>query len=193
MTTDHADLKRRHELAVAQVATRLIRNEEGFWREVRSGDPKVHEPDAVFDTIDGSIGIEVACGYYGDPATPEGRAEREAIWAIPRGRPERDHRIIREGDTIEETLARSPGLTNMSGDLVASLQRTMERHCGRTYAIPTTLVLDATMSHAPLTSAEDVDRVLPRLRVPDGCTFGAVYLLMSRNWTGERVIFPVRG
>ena len=39
VATDHADLKRRHEMAVSSQAANLIRTDDGFWRAVRPGGP----------------------------------------------------------------------------------------------------------------------------------------------------------
>jgi hypothetical protein len=180
----HEQLKQAHELAIAGRFVAFLRGQGRELGDPRPGDIHQREPDAVSETPEGSVGVEVASAYYS-------KDEARDIWAPVRGRPEHSRRLVRPGESIRDRLRRVPMLKDFDATLEVELQRTMEENRGKDYRLPAYLVLDATS--AALTIAEVGPRIVGRLRTPAGCPFLGIYLALTRNGTGETVFFPLPG
>jgi hypothetical protein len=179
VTTNHDDLKRRHQLAAAMPFIAFLSSEGVALRDARDGVPG--EPDVVCSSDAGPCGIEIADGYTtGDDATQ--------LWSMARD-------VDRAGGrrTIVSTtglnLVISPLIAEPDARLAASLQATLERHCRSRFGMPTYLVLNA--SHAPLADARDAPRLTGALHIPPDCGYVAVYLCLMLPTPGEREYFQV--
>jgi hypothetical protein len=169
-------------MAVAELFVAFARTTGVHLTALRTGDIRVREPDVVCQSPEGPRGVEIAGAYYN-------AAEAKDVWMLGRGQSEQSVRLVQEGETLEQALARVPILKNFDAALTAELQRTLDEHCRHTYSIPTYLVLDA--STAALTTADEGPGIVRQLKRPAACTFLAVYLLLRRNFTGAAVFFPV--
>jgi hypothetical protein len=153
------DLKRAHELAVAERLVDFLRAQGHDVSDPRPGDISRREPDALCDVDGSAVGIEVACAYYD-------REEARDTWSIARGHPEQSKRLQQPGESLRETVARSRVLVNFDQSLAGELNRTLHVHAAKTYSVPTYLVLDAYRAHAPLTTDRDAETIFAGLLAP---------------------------
>jgi hypothetical protein len=130
-------------------------------------------------------GIEVACAYY------DAEEARDA-WAIARGHPEQSRRLQQPGESLRETAARGRILVNPDQSLAGELNRTLHKHAAKTHSVPTHLVLDAYLAHAPLTTDRDADTVFAGLVPPAVSPFVAIYVCL-RSWQTNQPVFLLLG
>ena len=179
------DIKRAHELAVAQRFVEFLRGEGYAVGEPRSGDIANREPDAVFDLDGQPTGVEVACAYYDNE-------EARDAWSIARGHPEQARRLQQPGEDLRDTVMRSRVLKNPDEALGTALNRTLHVHAAKTYGLPTFLVLDGFgPQHAALTTDADAPWVLGQIVVPRGTRFLAIYVSLTSRRTNDPVFLPL--
>lgn len=175
----HDDLKVRHELAVASLFADYLRGRGVPLANLRNGDPRLGEPDVLADGPGGAHGIEIADGWMSD-------ADARATWGLVRERADPSRTLI-SSSGLEAEL--SPIIAGPDQQLAAGLQVVLERHCLRSYGMPTYLVLNA--SQAPLTSAEDAPSIISQLRVPAASRMAGVFLVLTRNFSWVRECFEL--
>lgn len=181
----HEHLKQRHELSVAHALVRYLRSIGCQASDPRAGDRAKREPDAVFDSPYGPLGIEIASGNYGEDGFV-------AAWSAIR-----DNRDMVKL-TIRETVLDTHAL------LGSSWQQTMEDHLTRKYSVRTYLVLDGTL--AGLSRMEDLPLIMKHCRLPTQGRSPAIYaaLLVDTDhgveigiheivrWKSQNVVHEVR-
>lgn len=173
----HDDLKRRHELAVAQDFVAFLRQEGLHLGAVRSGERANDGPDAVCDSRTASVGIEVADGYAGDAAAKD-------LWDRARAR------------EATPTASGSIGVFGAQEKiLVDQLKRTWQVHSAHKYSVPTYLVLNIVHDWGPHEYGIDT-RDLPSIRrgliPPPACGFRAVYLRLTDSASGRPTFVLLR-
>lgn len=186
MPYDFADAKRRNENASVILLHRHLVSAGVSLGAPRAGDPSKHEPDGVCETADGPRGIEATNVFYDEAVASwtwgiaieaeGGKAPRRV-----RGEP-----FVIRGQVVGEL---SPLLVNAHLTLADAAQTQLEQKCGKSYVMPTYLVLDART--AGIVTAEDWPQMADRLRLPVGCPFLGAYLCLSENMTGIPRIFEI--
>lgn len=179
----HDEMKRRHEMAIAQLFILAVGEAEGLvLRAPRHG--VTGEPDVICLAASGEHGLEIADGYLSPGDATE-------LWGIAR-------EAVRAGEA--RTLVSSSGfdsphvigmVTNPDTDLIAGLQAALNKHCLKRYAVTTDLILNA--SHAPLASTDDAPAILAGLKLPQPCPYRSVWLCLGVNFSWERRFFRVGG
>jgi hypothetical protein len=185
-----------HEMAVARSLAKVMRAKGLQIHELRRGDPAAQEPDAVFSFssagVRASAGIEITCVGYFTRGTAEANDYARDLWnfAARAGASENEETDSGDGEAEDATFEYSPVLVNFD-DVRAYVQSLIEQKCGKTYALPTILVIDAGMHHLHLTPAEEGLAVMRALQVPEHCPFARIYLRMTWNVSGEIEYFTV--
>jgi hypothetical protein len=182
-----------HEMAIARTLAKVLRAKGLQIHDLRRGDPSKREPDAVFSYssagVRASAGIEITCVGYFTRGSVDASDYARDLWNFAA-------RATDGGSSAEQTeddelgTEYSPVLVNFD-DVRAYAQSLIEQKCGKTYALPTILVVDAGMHHLHLTPAEEGLAIARALTVPDGCRFARIYLRMTWNFSGEIEYFNV--
>jgi hypothetical protein len=181
--TDSAALKSKVEMSLAPPFIEFMASRGLALDQPRPGSVNLREPDIVcLDSQGNAVGIEVAAAHY------DGEASN--LWAHLRGTPERSTRWMRPGEDLRTTLRRGPVLVNFTDQLIGNLQRTMNEHCAKTYAVPTYLLLDGRAGF--LDTSDRADEILEGLTVPAAQGFLGIYLALPINGSSAVAVFQVR-
>lgn len=186
MSYDVRDAKRRHENASVGLLHRHLIASGIVLSAPRAGDPLKGEPDGVCDASEGPRGIETTGVFYD---------EANASWtwgmAIEADGGSAPHRVHGEPFMIRGRVVGelSPLLVNPHWALGDAAQSAIEKKCGKTYLIPTYLVLDART--AGIVTAESWPQMASRLRLPDECPLAGAYLCLLENNTGIPRLFEI--
>lgn len=137
-------------------------------------------------SADGDRGIEATNVFYD-------REHASWTWGIAieadggsaphraRGEP-----VVVRGQVIGQM---SPLLVNPHLKLAEATQALLEQKCGKTYVVPTYLMVDT--RQAVIVTAEDAPRVIERLRLSAACPLLGAYLCLSENITGTPHFFEI--
>ncbi len=168
-------IKHRDELAIATFfAQHLATNEGLLLEDLEHGNELSGEPDVVGWIGQIRHGVEVVgCWYSEDDAKVttglvrdlEQRGIRQTVWSS-------------SGFAGED-------LGHPSGDPYAAvMQRELDDHSRKQYAIPAWLILNG--SQAPLHDGNDGPRLAAALVKPMTCRYRDVYICLSVSWTADR-------
>lgn len=186
MTYDLGDAKRRNERASVTLLHQHLVSGGLALGAPRAGDPVKGEPDGVCETSEGPRGIE-ATGIFYDDANASwtwGMAIEAEGGSAPRR--VRGEPFVVNGRVVGEL---SPLLVNPHIALADATQSAIEKKCGKTYIMPTFLLLDART--AGIVTAESWPQMAPRLRLPDDCPLAGAYLCLLENNTGIPRFFEI--
>lgn len=173
-------LREAHETAATEDVARYLSGQGLSIADLRRGDPAQREPDAVFNSDGGTMGIELTCvGYYARDSHEAGEYMRRSWQDL--------HELLQADGPA---MLAGPELTNFDnvGNYVQSM---IEQKCKKHYSVPTILVVCAVMGHVGLTSADEGPAIVREMRVPAGCPFERIYLRMQHNVTGVIELFPI--
>ena len=151
-----ADLKRKHEIAVANALLEVVQKKAAF---VRLGNDK-DEPDVIYKRDHHTLGIEIATAYYDN-------SDAKQEWTLARG----ERTMPPEGYE-----ARTGGTINNPDALICSkVQNELQDKCAKQYAgvDETWLCIEV---RAPLSDAHSIRECVGVLNIPQHA-FGRVYLL----------------
>lgn len=176
----HDSPKQWNEMRVARQFADVLRVRGASIVTVKPGDIALREPDAVCQSQDGLIGIEIATGSYDEQ-------EHRDSWALLRNQPEQSSRYLgsREGNRSVPFAPRV--LVNFTDSLIAELQQAFGDHCRKSYSVPSYLVLDATLP--PMTIEMHGPQIVAALKWPASVPFLGVFVAVTRNNSNETVFF----
>jgi hypothetical protein len=161
-----------HELNIATLfVDYVVREERIAATGLRSGNADVGEPDNVYLVGGHEHGVElVDCWRTGDDA--------KIVWDMGRAalhRGERTHFMASSSDPpkLDELL------THPSGNVLAAIAERRMRETVKAYGIPTSLILNASQTIAPLEDSRNGAWLVAQIRKPARYPFAAVYLCLA--------------
>jgi hypothetical protein len=155
---------------------------------IRQGNPDQHEPDIVGETPAGPVGVEVttilwsAESWRNLDATISGHPERSSARLVLGGDPQvlaRRSAASRRWQAEDRKQRDKRGLSTIQPEqpsdrlALLALEKIADK-CGKSYCMPTYLVVDATEN--AIVSAKYGHSLADELRVPSPSPFKAIYL-----------------